>query len=245
VGCPQSATDYPDYAILTAHWVILTQLISLCVYRQGLFQPVLPVIYRISGGFPLGYLPVCPVNWSMGISISWAGNGKFGEINLKFGYDFEGDVRGNVVFDMDPGYFTDPPSPTGSTTEYSLTEAQPAGSGISAGAEYLYAIPFGSSSGFWRGTLCLVFPLSLRHNQRHGEPMTLTVDLIDSSALKLLHDLEGLNLIRVNSTEEVAAAPQGCLSKRFAGALCLSAERYASFQSALQEGRSEWERDTY
>jgi hypothetical protein len=85
---------------------------------------------------------------SLVIGISWAGDGKFGEINLKFSYDFEGDVRGTVVFDMDPGYFTDPPSPTGSTTEYTVTEAQPAGSGVSAGAEYLYAIPFGSSSGF-------------------------------------------------------------------------------------------------
>jgi hypothetical protein len=75
--------------------------------------------------------------------------------------------------------------------------------------------------------------------------MTLTIDLIDSGALKLLHDLEGLNLIRVNSPEETDATPKGSLSKRFAGALRLSAEKYAAFQSALQEGRSEWERDTY
>jgi hypothetical protein len=77
------------------------------------------------------------------------------------------------------------------------------------------------------------------------KPMTLTIDLIDAGALKLLHDLEGLNLIRVNSPEGLAAAPKGSLSKRFAGALHLSAEKYAAFQSTLQEGRSEWERDTY
>jgi hypothetical protein len=75
--------------------------------------------------------------------------------------------------------------------------------------------------------------------------MTLTIDLIDSGALKLLHDLESLNLIRVNSPEEVAAAPKGSLSKRFAGALRLSTEKYTAFQSTLQESRSEWERDIY
>jgi hypothetical protein len=34
-------------------------------------------------------------------------------------------------------------------------------------------------------------------------------------------------------------------SRRFAGALRLSAERHAAFQNALQEGRDEWERDIY
>ncbi|MDR1307446.1 MAG: hypothetical protein LBK74_07720 [Treponema sp.] len=73
--------------------------------------------------------------------------------------------------------------------------------------------------------------------------MTLTIDLVDSGALKLLRDLESLNLIRVNPPE-TTAAPESSLSKRnlsrrFAGALRLSAEKYAAFQSALQEGRSE------
>jgi hypothetical protein len=76
-----------------------------------------------------------------------AADGKFGEINLKFGYDFEGDVRGNVVFDMDTGIMSGGQL-SGTTAEYSVTETQPAGSGISAGAEYLYAIPFSSSSSF-------------------------------------------------------------------------------------------------
>jgi hypothetical protein len=82
--------------------------------------------------------------------------------------------------------------------------------------------------------------------------MTLTIDLIDSGALNLLQDMERLNLIRVNSPEfSVQEAspppypPEDGLSTRFAGALHLSAEKYAAFQSALQNGRDEWERDTY
>jgi hypothetical protein len=75
--------------------------------------------------------------------------------------------------------------------------------------------------------------------------MTLTIDLIDSGALKLLQDMERLNLIRVNPLEQTVAAPKGSLSERFAGTLRLSDEKYAAFQSALQEGRSERERDTY
>jgi hypothetical protein len=71
--------------------------------------------------------------------------------------------------------------------------------------------------------------------------MTITVDLIDTGALKLLRDMERLNLIRVNSPEKTTAEPQGRLSRRFAGALHLSAEKYAAFQNALREGRSEWE----
>jgi hypothetical protein len=75
--------------------------------------------------------------------------------------------------------------------------------------------------------------------------MTLTIDLINSGALKLLRDLESLNLIRVNPPPNTAAAPEGGLSTRFAGALRLSPKKYAAFQSALQEGRDEWERDIY
>jgi hypothetical protein len=78
---------------------------------------------------------------------------------------------------------------------------------------------------------------------------TLTVDLIDSGAISLLRDMERLNLIRVNPPERTAGAlrlpPKGSLSERFAGALHLSAEKYAAFQTTLQEGRAEWERDIY
>jgi hypothetical protein len=90
--------------------------------------------------------------------------------------------------------------------------------------------------------------------------MTLTIDLINSGALNLLQDMERLNLIRVHPeayesgvqeppppymAEQTAAEPEGSLSERFAGALRLSDEKYAAFQNALQEGRSEWERDIY
>jgi hypothetical protein len=83
---------------------------------------------------------------SFAIGVSWAGDGKFGEINLKFGYDFEGGIRGNGVAKIDPGYMGPTPAPTGSIVEYDQTEWQPTGSGISVGAEYLFAIPFGDSS---------------------------------------------------------------------------------------------------
>jgi hypothetical protein len=75
--------------------------------------------------------------------------------------------------------------------------------------------------------------------------MTVTIDLIDSGALNLLWDMERLNLIRVNPPEKTAPTPKGRLSKRFAGALRLSAEKYAAFQNALREGRAEWEQDAY
>jgi hypothetical protein len=81
------------------------------------------------------------------------------------------------------------------------------------------------------------------------DSVTLTIDLIDSGALSLLRDMERLNLIRVNPPEKITAAPEGSLSKRdlsrrFAGALRLSGEKYAAFQAALREGRTEWERNT-
>ncbi|MDR1287872.1 MAG: hypothetical protein LBK08_09720 [Treponema sp.] len=38
--------------------------------------------------------------------------------------------------------------------------------------------------------------------------MTLTIDLIDSGALRLLRDLESLNLIQVKSPENTAAPPE-------------------------------------
>jgi hypothetical protein len=77
------------------------------------------------------------------------------------------------------------------------------------------------------------------------EYSTLTVKLIDSGALSLLRDMERLNLIRVNPPEKTVATSKGRLSERFAGVLHLSAEKYASFQSALQKGRDEWEQGTY
>ncbi|MDR1148685.1 MAG: hypothetical protein LBK66_08650 [Spirochaetaceae bacterium] len=71
--------------------------------------------------------------------------------------------------------------------------------------------------------------------------MNVTIDLIDSGVLKLLGDMERLNLIRVNPHEKNTTTPKGRLSERFAGSLHLSAEKYAAIQNALGESRSEWE----
>jgi hypothetical protein len=75
--------------------------------------------------------------------------------------------------------------------------------------------------------------------------MTLTVDLIDSAALDLLRDMERRSLIRLNAPENAVPVPKGSLSERFAGALRLSADKHAAFQTALREGRDQWERDIY
>jgi hypothetical protein len=75
--------------------------------------------------------------------------------------------------------------------------------------------------------------------------MTVTIDLIESGALKLLRDMERLNLIRLKVPPQNDAVRKGKLSERFAGALRLSAETYAAFQNTLREGRNEWERDIY
>jgi hypothetical protein len=77
------------------------------------------------------------------------------------------------------------------------------------------------------------------------DPMTLSIDLIDSGALNLLRDMERLNLIRVNTVPQKEAEMRGKLSERFAGSLHLSASKYAAFQDTLREGRNEWERDIY
>jgi hypothetical protein len=61
---------------------------------------------------------------SLVVGIGWAGDGKFGEINLKFGYGFEGLVRDNITewfdYDINNFYQTDP--------------------GVYFGAEYLYSL---------------------------------------------------------------------------------------------------------
>jgi hypothetical protein len=75
--------------------------------------------------------------------------------------------------------------------------------------------------------------------------MILTIDLIDSGAFNLLREMERLNLIRVNPPGKTGAEHKSRLSERFAGALHLSAEKYAAFQTALRESRAEWERDIY
>lgn len=73
------------------------------------------------------------------VGLSLAG-GKLGEINLKFGYIFESSLRGSSTFEADPGLFMGTGTPTGAQ-EITNTEITPLSSGISLGAEYLYAIP--------------------------------------------------------------------------------------------------------
>jgi hypothetical protein len=63
--------------------------------------------------------------------------------------------------------------------------------------------------------------------------MEITVDVIDKGALRLLHDMELLKLIRLK-TPIVKEEQQGeRLSERFAGALHLSDEQYEEFQMTL------------
>jgi hypothetical protein len=71
------------------------------------------------------------------------------------------------------------------------------------------------------------------------EQPTVTIDLIDKGALSLLRDMERLNLIRVNSAEKTAAAPEGRLSERFAGALRLSARDAALPEKSRGQSRDE------
>jgi hypothetical protein len=78
---------------------------------------------------------------SLVIGISWAGDGKFGEISLKVTYDLEGDLKGNSVFEADEGAMS-AGVPSGNIIELDNTEVSPVGSGLTLGAEYLYALPF-------------------------------------------------------------------------------------------------------
>ena len=76
--------------------------------------------------------------------------------------------------------------------------------------------------------------------------MELTVNVINNEALQLLHNMETLNLIKVRMPVVVKKARKTQrLSDRFAGALQLTDEQYADFQSSIQKGRAEWERNIY
>ena len=68
---------------------------------------------------------------------------------------------------------------------------------------------------------------------------TITIQFNDNKALKLLEDLEALNLIQI--IKPVSDHQE--LSKKFAGALHLSDEQYNEFQRHLDQSRNEWERD--
>ena len=69
---------------------------------------------------------------------------------------------------------------------------------------------------------------------------TVTIQLNDDKALKLLENLEALRLIQI--IREPASGQPG-LSKKFAGALHLSDQQYNEFQQHLNQSRNEWERD--
>jgi len=75
--------------------------------------------------------------------------------------------------------------------------------------------------------------------------MTITVEVINDGALSLLSDMEGLDLIRINTPANNTAVEGKKLSEQFAGALHLSDAGYEAYQNALREGRDEWARDIY
>ena len=78
--------------------------------------------------------------------------------------------------------------------------------------------------------------------------MTLTIDVTDTGVLTLLRDMERLNLLHVtphDMVSPVSPKAQGSLSRRFAGALRISNERYEEIQQPLREGRNEWNRNIF
>jgi len=64
--------------------------------------------------------------------------------------------------------------------------------------------------------------------------MTLTVEVINDGALSLLSDMEGLDLIRINTPAKSTAIGRKKLSEQFAGALHLSDAGYEAYQNALR-----------
>jgi hypothetical protein len=71
----------------------------------------------------------------------------------------------------------------------------------------------------------------------------MTIDILNNDALRLLHDMEYLRLIRLRAEKSKKSTQS--LSERFAGALHLSDKQYEEFQTALKKSREEWERDIY
>lgn len=70
---------------------------------------------------------------------------------------------------------------------------------------------------------------------------TVTVEIKNDIALKFLHNLESMHIIRL--IESTTGATKQKLSERFAG--CISKERADELQSELIQMRKEWERNTY
>jgi uncharacterized protein YllA (UPF0747 family) len=75
--------------------------------------------------------------------------------------------------------------------------------------------------------------------------MNIYIEILNQKALKLLHDLEELNLIKVieeeNGHSKTIEKKEDKLSKKFAGKLKLSKEEYKKFHKYLKNIRKEWE----
>ena len=70
---------------------------------------------------------------------------------------------------------------------------------------------------------------------------TLTIKVRDNKALKLIRDLESLDLIQVISSSP--EKPFEKLSETMTGSI--SEEEAISMQNQLKQMRDEWKRDTY
>jgi hypothetical protein len=75
--------------------------------------------------------------------------------------------------------------------------------------------------------------------------MEVTVDIIDSGALRLLRDMEFLRLIQIKIPVIKTQKETLKLSDKFAGALHLSDEQYENLQAKIKTGRDEWQRNIY
>jgi hypothetical protein len=81
--------------------------------------------------------------------------------------------------------------------------------------------------------------------QVYNRNMIVTVEVIRDGAFSLLSDMEGLDLIRINTTAKKPAVEGQKLSEQFAGALHLSNTGYETYQKDVREGRNEWTRGIY
>lgn len=71
---------------------------------------------------------------------------------------------------------------------------------------------------------------------------TLTIKIRDNKALKLIHDLESLNLIQViKKSSSKRSSPK--LSEMMTGSI--SQEQADLMHEELKKNRNEWDRDTY
>ncbi len=70
---------------------------------------------------------------------------------------------------------------------------------------------------------------------------TLTIKIRNSKAIKLIEDLEALDLIQVISS--TVQKPAGKLSALLAGSITQA--EADNMQSQLKQMRDEWQRDTY